>query len=162
MRVVRTQPDEIVEFDRWRHTEGRGFSPEEGVAVFKGNILIIDDHDLDRRLSFLDLEDAGYRVWEADGVQAALELLGQRTFDAIVLDIVMPGTDGLTFLRGLKSGAKLASIPVVMLTAKDDLDDELEAMAGGAVRYIVKPSHREVLVQTVTSVLEEARQAPGA
>lgn len=128
----------------------------------KGNILIVDDHELDRRLSTLDLEDAGYRVWEAESVESALDLLGQRTFDAIVLDIVMPGTDGLTFLRGLKSGSKLASIPVVMLTAKDDLDDELEAMAGGAVRYIVKPSHRELLVQTVTEVLQQAHQAPDA
>lgn len=128
----------------------------------KGSILIVDDHELDRRLSTLDLEDAGYRVWEADSVESALDLLGQRTFDAIVLDIVMPGTDGLTFLRGLKSGAKLASIPVVMLTAKDDLDDELEAMAGGAVRYIVKPSHREVLVQTVTDVLEHSQPSTDA
>jgi DNA-binding response OmpR family regulator len=47
-----------------------------------------------------------------------------------------------------------------MLTAKDDIDNELTAMAGGAVRYITKPSHREVLVKTVDSVLEESRQKP--
>jgi two-component system phosphate regulon response regulator PhoB len=75
-----------------------------------------------------------------------------------VLDIVMPGTDGLTFLRGLKASNKLASIPVVMLSAKDDMEDELQAMAGGAVRYIIKPSHREVLVQTIDSVLRDAKK----
>jgi two-component system chemotaxis response regulator CheY len=73
----------------------------------------------------------------------------------------MPGTDGLTFLRGLKAGDKLSAIPVVMLSASDDLDDQLQAMAGGAVRYITKPSHRETLVQTVESVLEEVRGPQG-
>jgi DNA-binding response OmpR family regulator len=126
--------------------------------VAKGNILIVDDHELDRRLSTLDLEDAGYTVYEAGDVTDALNLLGQRSFDAIVLDIVMPGTDGLTFLRGLKSSTKLAAIPVVMLSSKDDLEDELQAMAGGAVRYIIKPSHREVLVKTIESVLSDAKK----
>jgi len=126
--------------------------------VAKGNILIVDDHELDRRLSTLDLEDAGYTVYEAGDVTDALNLLGQRTFDAIVLDIVMPGTDGLTFLRGLKASNKLSAIPVVMLSAKDDIEDELQAMAGGAVRYIIKPSHREVLVRTVESVLTDAKK----
>jgi CheY-like chemotaxis protein len=127
----------------------------------KGRVLIVDDHEIDRRLSTLDLETAGFTVSEAGGVTDALNLLGKQQFDVIVLDIVMPGTDGLTFLRGLKTGDKLSEIPVVMLSASDDIDDELQAMAGGAVRYIVKPSHRDVLVQTVESVLEEARGPRG-
>jgi CheY-like chemotaxis protein len=127
----------------------------------KGRVLIVDDHELDRRLSTLDLEHAGFTVSEAGGVTDALELLTKQRFDVIVLDVVMPGTDGLTFLRGLKTGDKLAEIPVVMLSASDDLDDQLQAMAGGAVRYIVKPSHRDVLAQTIESVLEEARGRHG-
>ena len=127
----------------------------------KARVLIVDDHDLDRRLSTLDLEQAGYAVSEAGNVTDALNLLTKQQFDVIVLDIVMPGTDGLTFLRGLKSGDKLASIPVVMLSAKDDLDEQLQAMAGGAVRYIVKPSHREVLVKTIESVVQESKPQHG-
>jgi CheY-like chemotaxis protein len=126
----------------------------------KARVLIVDDHELDRRLSTLDLEQAGYSVTEAGNVTDALERLSKGAYDVIVLDIVMPGTDGLTFLRGLKTGDRLASIPVVMLTARDDVEDELQAMAGGAVRYIVKPLHREVLVKTVDSVLEETRRGP--
>ena len=123
----------------------------------KGRVLIIDDHELDRRMSSLDLEAAGYTVSEAGNVTEALERMERMTFDCIVLDIVMPGTDGLTFLRGLKMSPKLEDIPVVMLTAKDDIDNELQAMSGGAVSYIVKPSHRDVLVQTVTGLLEKSR-----
>jgi CheY-like chemotaxis protein len=123
----------------------------------KGRVLIVDDHELDRKLSTLDLEDAGYWVSQAGDVTEALELMGQRPFDCIVLDIVMPGTDGLTFLRGLRMSDRFSEIPVVMLTAKDELDDELQAMAGGAVSYIVKPSHRERLVQAVTDALETAK-----
>jgi len=127
----------------------------------KGRVLIVDDHELDRRLSTLDLEQAGYSVTEAGTVTDALERLAKGTYDVIVLDIVMPGTDGLTFLRGLKTGDKLSSIPVVMLTASDDLDEQLAAMAGGAVRYIVKPTHRDVLAQTIESVLTEVRGRQG-
>jgi CheY-like chemotaxis protein len=128
----------------------------------KGRVLIVDDHELDRRLSTLDLEHAGYTVSEAGSVTDALNILSKQMFDVIVLDIVMPGTDGLTFLRGIRSGNKLSAIPVVMLSAKDDLDEQLQAMAGGAVRYIVKPSHRDVLVQTIESVLEEVKGSRGS
>jgi CheY-like chemotaxis protein len=126
----------------------------------KARVLIVDDHDLDRKLSALDLEEAGFYVRQAGDVTEALELLKQHTSDIIVLDIRMPGTDGLTFLRGLKASPKLSKIPVVMLTSSDDVDDELAAMASGAVRYITKPAHREVLAETVKSVLEEARRPP--
>ena len=128
----------------------------------KGRVLIVDDHELDRRLSTLDLEDAGYWVSQAGDVTEALDLMGQRPFDLIVLDIVMPGTDGLTFLRGLRMSERFAQIPVVMLTAQDQIDDELQAMAGGATSYIVKPSHRDLLVTTVSDVLERAKQSPSA
>ena len=127
----------------------------------KGRVLIIDDHELDRRLSTLDLEHAGYSVTEAGNVTDALERLAKGAYDVIVLDITMPGTDGLTFLRGLKSGDKLSQIPVVMLTASDDLDEQLQAMASGAVRYIVKPTHHDVLVSTIESVLAEVRGSHG-
>ena len=126
----------------------------------KGRVLIVDDHELDRRLSTLDLEDAGYWVSQAGDVTEALELLGQRPFDCIILDIVMPGTDGLTFLRGLRMSDRFSEIPVVMLTAQDEIDDELQAMAGGAVSYIVKPSHRDLLVKTVNGVLELTKKQP--
>jgi len=128
----------------------------------KGRVLIVDDHELDRRLSTLDLEDAGYWVSQAGDVTEALDLMGQRPFDLIVLDIVMPGTDGLTFLRGLRMSERFSQIPVVMLTAQDAIDDELQAMAGGATSYIVKPSHRDLLVKTVEAVLEKAKPQPSA
>ena len=123
----------------------------------KGRVLIVDDHELDRRLSSLDLEAAGYMVSEAGNVEEALQRMERMTFDCIVLDIVMPGIDGLTFLHNLRQVPKLEGVPVVMLTAQDDIEQELKAMAGGAVSYIVKPSHRDVLVQTVTSVLQRAK-----
>ncbi len=120
----------------------------------KGRVLIVDDHELDRRLSALDLEQAGYLVSEAGNVEEALNRMQRQMFDVIVLDVRMPGTDGLTFLRTLKAVPKLENIPVVMLTASDDIDDELQAMSGGAVSYIVKPAHRDALVQTIASVLD--------
>lgn len=123
----------------------------------KGRVLIVDDHELDRRLSSLDLEAAGYMVSEAGNVDEALQRMERMTFDCIVLDIMMPGVDGLTFLHNLRMTPKLETLPVVMLTASDDIDSELKAMADGATSYIVKPSHRDILVQTVTKVLERSR-----
>ena len=75
----------------------------------------------------------------------------------IVLDIKMPGVDGLTFLRNMRMVSKLENTPVIMLTASDDMEDELQAMGSGAVSYLVKPSHREVLVKEVSAALEKSR-----
>ena len=123
----------------------------------KGRVLVVDDHEIDRRLSSLDLEHAGYMVSEAGDVDEALKRLERMSFDVIVLDINMPGVDGLTFLRNMRTTPKLESLPVIMLTASDDLDDELQAMTGGATSYIVKPAHRDILVKTVQSVLGQSR-----
>jgi CheY-like chemotaxis protein len=129
--------------------------------VAKGRVLIVDDDELDRRLSTLDLEHAGYIVSEAGNVDEALKRMERQTFDVLVLDIVMPGTDGLTFLRALKASSKTEDMPIVMLTAMDDIDNELQAMSGGAISYITKPSHRDTLVQTVANILEESRGTRG-
>jgi DNA-binding response OmpR family regulator len=126
----------------------------------KGRVLIVDDHELDRRLSSLDLEGAGYVVSEAGTVDEALKRLERQTFDVIVLDIKLPDVDGLTFLRNMRMGSKLEHMPVVMLTASDDIEDQLQAMSGGAVSYIVKPLHRDVLVKTVSAALENAGSSP--
>lgn len=123
----------------------------------KGRVLVIDDQELDRRLSSLDLEAAGYLVSEAGNVEEALQRMERMSFDCIVLDIVMPGIDGLTFLHNLRATPKLENIPVVMITAHDDIDKELQAMAGGAISYITKPSHRDILVKTVADILERSR-----
>ena len=122
----------------------------------KGRVLIVDDHELDRRLSVLDLEEAGFHVSEAGNVDEALRRLERMTFDLIVLDIRMPVVDGLTFLRHLQATPKLETVPVVMLTASDDMDDELQAMSGGAVSYIIKPAHRETLVKHVADALAKS------
>jgi CheY-like chemotaxis protein len=123
----------------------------------KGRVLIVDDHELDRRLSSLDLEAEGYLCSEAGTVEEALKRLERQTFDVIILDIRMPGVDGLTFLRNMRMVSKLEKTPVIMLTSSDDIEDELQAMSGGAVSYIVKPAHREVLVKEVSTALEKAR-----
>ena len=123
----------------------------------KGRVLIVDDHELDRRLSSLDLEAAGYICAEAGTVEEAIKRIERQTFDVIVLDIKMPGVDGLTFLRNMRMVSKLENTPVIMVTASDDLEDELQAIIGGAVSYLVKPAHREVLVNEVSAALEKAR-----
>ena len=123
----------------------------------KGRVLIVDDHELDRRLSSLDLEDAGYMVSEAGNVDEALQRMERMSFDCIVLDIKMPGVDGLTFLHNIRQTPKLEDIPVVMLTSSDEIDSELAAMASGATSYIIKPSHRDILVSTVQSAMEKSQ-----
>ncbi|MEX2395201.1 MAG: response regulator, partial [Actinomycetota bacterium] len=84
----------------------------------------------------------------------------RMTFDLIVLDIRMPVVAGLTFHRHLGAPPKHEHLPVVMLTASDDMDDELQAMSGGAVSYIVKPAHRETLVKHVSDALQKTKPAP--
>jgi DNA-binding response OmpR family regulator len=115
-------------------------------------VLLVEDDVLERRLWMLDLEDQGFEVMEAGSAEEAMEKLRGTRFprpSVIVLDIGLPGRDGLSCLREIRGDAGLRSLPVVMLTAADDIDDHLHAMADGADRYLTKPAHRELLVAAV-------------
>jgi DNA-binding response OmpR family regulator len=121
-----------------------------------GNILIVEDHaDLAANVGDY-LEAGGFVVdFAADG-PAAVRLAGSNHYDAIVLDIMLPGFDGYEVCRRLRQQIGL-STPVIMLTARDQLDDKLQGFDKGADDYLVKPFEMKELEARLKAQIRRSR-----
>ncbi|MBZ5986725.1 response regulator transcription factor [Leuconostoc gelidum subsp. gelidum] len=109
-------------------------------------ILVVDDEPAISTLLKYNLEQNGYQVTIATDGQSAYELIGEQTFDAILLDLMLPVMDGMTVLKNLRQD-KIAT-PVLLVTAKGDEFDRVFGLELGADDYITKPfSLREVLAR---------------
>lgn len=124
----------------------KGMPPAQVLAVD-------DDPNMQRMLKFL-LTEAGFAARLAGNRQEVVaELRKLPSPDAILLDVMLPDTDGFDILARLKQHPALKSVPVVMLTAKATREDVLRGLAGGADGYITKPFDHEILVNGVKAVL---------
>ena len=112
-------------------------------------VLVVDDHLPNLRLAEAALETAGYRVLKVETAEAAMSVLNGILPDAILVDIAMPGMNGLDFTRWLKRNKKLAHIPVVAVTAYSMPADEANARAAGCVGYLTKPYEIRELLRLV-------------
>jgi DNA-binding response OmpR family regulator len=133
-------------------------SVEAGTAT--ASVLVVDDDatvsDVVRRY----LERAGYRVVLAADGHAALELHARHRPDLVVLDLMLPGVDGLEVCRRLR--ARAAALPIVMLTALGEEADRVVGLELGADDYLTKPFSPRELVLRVQSVLRRVGPRPGA
>ena len=121
-----------------------------------GEILLIEDHRDIAEMVFDYLENQGYTVdYAADGV-TGLHLGIQNDYDAVVLDLMLPGIDGLDVCRRLRRDAHVDA-PVLMLTARDTLEDKLLGFASGADDYLVKPFDLEELEARLGSLIRRRR-----
>ena len=119
-----------------------------------GRVLVVDDHRLNRKLVAEVLESAGYEMMQAATAEDALALLscGPRP-DLILMDIALPGIDGLTLTRQLKQDPTLSAVPVVAVTAFAMKGDEEKALAAGCAGYLTKPIDTRKLAATVAQHL---------
>ncbi|MFD9219420.1 response regulator transcription factor [Streptomyces sp. NPDC060064] len=130
------------------------------------NILVVDDDPTVAEVVTGYLERAGFAVDRAADGPQALRLAAGRRPDLVVLDLMLPGMDGLEVCRRLRAGA-LAAVPVIMLTARGDEDDRILGLEIGADDYVTKPFSPRELVLRVESVLRrgaaagERRAGPG-
>ena len=122
-------------------------------------ILIIDDEEPIRELLKLTLQSAGFgSILEAANGEDGLALARRYMPDLILLDLMLPGMDGLSVCRQLKSSADMQSIPIIMLTAKSDESDIVVGLEMGANDYITKPFSRKVLAARIRTQLRIAEQ----
>jgi two-component system, OmpR family, response regulator len=122
-------------------------------------ILVVDDEASIRDLVTTALEFVGYKVRAASDGYECLAAVTEQTPDLIVLDVNMPGIDGLEVCRRLRDAGD--TTPVIFLTARDAVDDTVAGFASGGDDYLTKPFHLKVLVARVQAVLKRAGQ-PGA
>jgi two-component system NtrC family sensor kinase len=121
-------------------------------------LLVVDDELSARRSLRRIFEGAGHRVIAASDAPSALRLLHKEGCDLIVLDIAMPGVDGLALCRLLRAQAATRQLPIIIFSASDDENRKVEAFAAGADDYIVKPSSARELVSRVDARLGSAQR----
>jgi two-component system phosphate regulon response regulator PhoB len=120
-------------------------------------VLLVDDEDQLRRVMKDLLERDGYRIAEArDGAEAMVEV-DRHAPDIIVLDLNLPGMDGYTVLSQLRSRPATRDIPVVVLTAKGDEDNEVRVFELGADDFLTKPFRARALSARLEAVLGRRR-----
>jgi diguanylate cyclase (GGDEF)-like protein len=125
-----------------------------GPLVNQPRILVVDDEEHIRKIVKFQLEKAGYSVDTAhDGLQALSKIEGERP-DLVLLDLMMPNMDGYEVCRRLKSSYQTSHIPVIMVTAKADLENKLQGFEDGANDYIAKPFAITELLVRVRNVLQ--------
>ncbi|MEW6365613.1 MAG: response regulator [Acidobacteriota bacterium] len=110
------------------------------------HVLVVDDNELNLDMLSRRLKGRGYRVSVASDGQQAFEKVNADRFDAILLDIMMPGISGLDVLKALRKTYTPADLPVIMATARDQSEDIVEALKLGANDYVTKPLDFPVVV----------------
>ncbi|MCA2220554.1 MULTISPECIES: response regulator transcription factor [Nonomuraea] len=114
-------------------------------------LLVVDDEPALREALQSSLEFEGYKVVTANDGQAALDQVARETYDAVLLDVMMPRLDGLTACRRLRATGN--HIPVLMLTARDAVGDRVSGLDAGADDYLVKPFELDELLARVRALL---------
>lgn len=125
----------------------------EEVKMF--NILVVDDNDSIRKLMRTYLIRNGYKVFDAaDGLQA-LEIIDKEHVDLIIADIMMPNMDGLSLTRELRTSR--FNFPILMITAKESIDDKKKGFQAGTDDYMVKPIDFDEMLLRVSALLRRAK-----
>lgn len=119
-------------------------------------ILIVDDEAQIRRALSLSLGGHGYQIELADDGETALAMIAARAPDAVVLDLMMPGIDGLEVLRRLRGWS---DVPVIVLSARGQERDKVQALDLGADDYLTKPFGIEELLARARAVLRRSKAA---
>ncbi len=122
-----------------------------------GRVLAVDDNEMNRDVLSRRLQREGHTVAVAPGGAEALEMARSQPFDVILLDIVMPGMNGLQVLEQLKADPQLQHIPVVMISALDEMDSVVRSIEIGAEDYLPKPFEPAILRARVGACLEKKR-----
>lgn len=138
--------------------EGRMISPEPTRSdSMRAKVLVVDDEQDILDLVRYHLEREGYQVIGCRDGKSALELVGRDGPDLVVLDLLMPGMDGLEVCRRLRQSS---TIPIIMLTAKADETDKVVGLELGADDYVTKPFSPRELVARVRAILRRGTSTP--
>jgi adenylate cyclase len=123
----------------------------------EGHILVVDDEPLNREMLVRRLLRMGFTASGAENGREALEIMAREPFDLVLLDILMPVLDGFQTLERLKRDEKLRHVPVIMLTALDEVSATVHCIEAGAEDYVPKPFNPVILRARIGASLEKKR-----
>jgi len=121
-------------------------------------LVVEDDADILELIAY-NLEAQGYQVLRAGNGENGLRQAREKTPDLVLLDIMLPGIDGLEVCRNLKSDKETASLPIIMLTAKSEDSDVISGLELGADDYITKPFSPNILIARIRAILRRKTEA---
>jgi phosphate regulon transcriptional regulator PhoB len=119
-------------------------------------ILIVDDEPDLVELASYNLKKEGFSVSSAADGEEALQMIRGKHFDLIILDLMLPGIQGIELCRILKNSPKTVNMPIVMLTAKGDVSEKVHGLESGADDYITKPFSPKELIARIKAVLRRS------
>ncbi len=120
------------------------------------NILVVDDEEDVLELVRYNLDKSGYQVETASSGEEALAKARRKLPDLVILDLMLPGMDGLEVCKKLKNDAKTEGLPIIVLTAKGEETDVVTGLELGADDYVTKPFSPKVLIARVRRILRRA------
>ncbi|MFT5110634.1 MAG: two-component system sensor histidine kinase/response regulator, partial [Pseudoalteromonas tetraodonis] len=122
-----------------------------------GTVLVVDDQERNVQVLGTTLSNAGFQVMAASGGQQALKRVAAHVPDLVLLDILMPGMDGFEVCKRLQSDPETAGLPVIFISAADEGDVIVRALAAGGVDYVTKPFNSDELLARVRTHIELKR-----
>ena len=134
----------------------------EKTVTAKPSVLIVEDEPNIRELVRLHLELEGYACEGAGDGQAALARAERERFDLLVLDVMLPGLDGVSLCRAVRRGTMNGDVPILMLTARGQESDKVIGLESGADDYLTKPFGVRELVARARALLRRPRKTAGA
>ncbi len=126
-------------------------------AKEQGNILVVDDNRMNRIKLSRSLEQEGHAVHLAEGGEQALDMLAAHWFDVVLLDILMPGMDGFQLLEAIKLDPGLRDIPVIVISALDEIESAVRCIEMGAEDYLPKPFNPVLLRARLNASLQKKK-----
>ena len=130
---------------------------ERAVPVGRKRILVVEDTEVNRVLLRRRLEKQGFDVTEAADGRIALDLVRRSTFDLVLLDIMMPEVGGYEVLEQLKADPDTAALPVIMISALDEMSSVVRCIEAGAEDYLTKPYDTVLLQARINACLDKRR-----
>lgn len=132
---------------------GRYFTPAPKENTVH-SVLIVDDEPMARTLLRLMLVRAGFNVSEAANGYDALDKVKMSCPDVVLLDVMMPGMDGFAVCESIRKQEDMVDLPIIMLSAKTDLESINKGLRAGATKYLTKPISPEDLTEHVQDALD--------
>jgi len=125
------------------------------MSARRGTVLVVEDEKAIRDLLRLHLDLARFEVHEASDGRRGLDLARGGRFDVIILDIMLPGLDGVTVCRAIRAEGASRDAPILMLTARDTESDKVVGLESGADDYVAKPFGIRELLARVEALLRQ-------
>jgi CheY-like chemotaxis protein len=134
-----------------------GAAPGDEPAGSRATLLVVDDNEMNRDMLIRRLKRIGYAVLAAESGRQALDMIAAQTCDLVLLDIMMPEMDGYAVLERLRADGTLRRLPVIVLSALNEIDSVVRCLEMGAVDHLLKPFDPVLLRARIESTLERKR-----